>query len=209
MVKVVIIGVTGNSGSTLKTELLSRGHEVIGVTRDAKKVQPEERLTVVQADALNDDLVPIIQGADVVVNAYAPGWDDVTVLIKETTKLIDAVKSTGVNRLIHVGGAGTLNIEGSGRVIDQPWFPENWKGIAQAHVDAFEILKNSSINWTVLTPPTYFEVGERTGKFRLGEDNLIFGPDGKAAISYADYAIALADEIETPKNIKKRFTVAY
>ena len=80
-------------------------------------------------------------------------------------------------RILYVGGAGTSNVGDAGRVIDQLWFPETWKLIAQAHVDALELLRNSDVIWTLLTPPTYFEVGERTGVFRFGTNELVSGPE--------------------------------
>ena len=86
---------------------------------------------------------------------------------------------------------------------------QEWKGIAQAHVDAFDVLKASDVNWTVLTPPTYFIEGPKVGTFRLGDDELVFGADGKASISYFDYAIAVVDEIEKRQYERKRFTLGY
>ena len=230
MVKVVVFGSTGQSGSRIIIELLSRGHTVVAVARDPKKVPSSDtgRLTVVQGDVVKDDLVPFITGADVIVNAYginsfisfiylrvikydslylAPPFDKVNELITVTEKLIAAVGTTG-GRLISVGGAGGLKA-GDTLVIDAPWFPAAWKPIAQAHIDALELLRKSTINWTTLTPPGEFAPGVRTGKFRLDEENLVATPEGKSSISSEDYAIALVDEIENPKYLKKRFTVGY
>ncbi len=89
MVKVVIYGITGNAGSNIKKELLSRGHEVVGVARDPSKVEPAENLVVIQG-SVDSDIGPIIAGSDVVVNAFAPPYDDVQQLVTFTARLIDA-----------------------------------------------------------------------------------------------------------------------
>ncbi|RYG69579.1 NAD-dependent epimerase/dehydratase family protein [archaeon] len=207
--KVAIFGATGKSGSRIQAELLSRGHEVIAIARDPSKMKPAERLTVRQGEA-DGDLAQLIEGADVVVNAYAPPWEHVQALVTFTQRLVDAVKQTGVKRLLMVGGAGGLKQHAGTeeRVIDAPWFPEEWKPIAQAHIDALQVLRGSDINWTTLTPPGYFEPGERTGKFRLDTDTMVATEAG-ARISMEDYAIALADEIERSQYERQRFTVGY
>ena len=108
-----------------------------------------------------------------------------------------------------VGGAGGLEVAPGQLVINQPWFPEQWKPIAQAHIDALEVLRASNINWTTLTPPGMFTPGDRTGTYRLGLENLVAKEDGTSSISMEDYAIALVDEIENPRHERKRFSVGY
>lgn len=211
MVKVAIFGATGKSGSRIQTELLARGHSVIAIARDASKVAGGANVeTRVAADAETADLVPLIQGADVVVHAYAPPFEDVNRLLTFTRRLVDAVRSNGNNqRLVMVGGAGGLIADANGgRVIDQPWFPKEWVPIAQAHIDALELLRASDVNWTTLSPPGMFAPGERTGKFRLSDEHLVATEQG-SSISMEDYAIVLVDEIETPRHVRARFTCGY
>ncbi len=211
MVKVAIIGATGKSGSRIQEELLSRGHSVIAIARDASKVKTGPNVEVrTTPDAETADLVPLIAGADVVVHAYAPPWEDNQRLVPFTTRVIEAIKRNGnTQRLVMVGGAGGLIGDANGgRVIDQPWFNEAWKPIAQAHIDAFEIVRNSDINWTTLSPAGLFQPGERTGKFRLGTEALIANEQG-SSISMEDYAIVLVDEIENPRHVRSRFTCGY
>lgn len=209
MVKVAIFGATGKSGSRIQTELLARGHEVIAIARDPTKVKGAERLTIRQGEA-DGDLAQLIEGADVVVNAYAPPFEHVQALVTFTGRLVDAVKQAGAKRLVMVGGAGGLKQHAGtdDRVIDAPWFPAEWKPIAQAHIDALDVLKGSDINWTTLSPPGLFEPGERTGTFRVDTETLIATEAG-SRISMEDYAIALVDEIEHPKHERQRFTVGY
>ena len=206
MVKVTIIGATGKSGSRIQTELLSRGHSVVAIVRDPSKVSPHKNLTVRQGD-ISDDLKTLIAGSDVVVNAYAPPFTSVNDLVPFTSRLAAAAKTTNT-RLVMVGGAGGLEVAPGELVINQSWFPAEWKPIAQAHIDALEVLRASDANWTTLTPPGMFQPGERTGKFRLGLENLIATESG-SAISMEDYAIALVDEIENPKHERLRFSVGY
>lgn len=112
-------------------------------------------------------------------------------------------------RLIVVGGAGSLEVAPGVTLVSAKDFPPAWKPIAEAHEEALELLRASSIDWTYLSPSAFFEPGQRTGKFRLGQDQLLTAPDGKSSISMEDYAIALVDELEQPQHRRQRFTVGY
>ena len=143
------------------------------------------------------------------MNAYAPPFTDVGVLLPVTQRLVDAASRAGVSRFVMVGGAGGLNVHGStDTVINQPWFPADWKPIAQAHIDAFAWLKTTSGNWTYFAPPGMFTPGERTGKFRLDTDTLVATEAGSSC-SMEDYAVALVDELENPRYERQRFTIGY
>ena len=209
MVKVIIIGATGKSGSRIQTELLSRGHTVTSVARDASKIAPADNLTVVQA-TIADDLAALINGHDVVVNAYAPPVGSEQDLVGFTQRLADAAKATNT-RLLMVGGAGGLQVAPGQLVINQSWFPDAYKPIAQAHIDALEVLRaaSPSLNWTTFSPAAMFAPGERTGKFRLDVENLVADASGNSVISMEDYAIAVVDEIERPQHVGRRFTIGY
>ncbi|MGB0053763.1 MAG: NAD(P)-dependent oxidoreductase, partial [Terracidiphilus sp.] len=87
--------------------------------------------------------------------------------------------------------------------------PPEWLPIATSHAKVLEMMRTSDINWTYFSPAGYFEPGERTGKFRLGKDNLIMAANGQSRISMEDYAIALVDELEKPANERARFTIGY
>eukprot|EP01040_Poterioochromonas_malhamensis_P019462 gene19462-23004_t len=211
MVKVAIIGATGKAGSRVQEELWCRGHSVIAITRDPLHVIGGSNVEVrTTADVETADLVPLIEGAEVIVHAYAPPIDDTQRLVPFTSRVIEAIKRNGKSqRLVMVGGAGGLIGDANGGlVIDQAWFPESYKPIAQAHIDAFEVVRGSDINWTTLAPPLVFQPGEKTGKFRIGGEALLVNKYG-SSISMEDYAIVLVDEIENPRHFRARFTCGY
>ncbi len=120
------------------------------------------------------------------------------------------MKKAGVKRLLVVGGAGSLLLPGGGRVIDSEGFPAEYKAEASAGAEFLETLRQEQeLDWTFLSPSALFDGTERTGKFRLGQDDLLVSSEGTSSISFADYAIAMIDEVETPKHSRQRFTVGY
>jgi uncharacterized protein len=207
---VVLYGATGKTGSRILRELLSRGHQVKAVVRTPANLAPAKGLTIAQGD-LDDagEIAKSIKGAEAVVSAYAPPTTAVEELVSVTERLIAAVRETGVPRLLTVGGAGGLEVAPGLQLIDSESFPEAWKPIARAHNEALLKLKASRINWTCLSPSAFLELGERTGKFRLGHEQLLANGKGESRISMQDYAIALVDEMEAPKHARQRFTVGY
>lgn len=207
---VVLYGATGNAGSRILKELLARGHQVKAVVRNTAKLAPAKGLSIAPGDLDNAGRIAgSVKGAAAVVSAYAPPVTAVEELISVTDRLIEAVRQSGVPRLLTVGGAGSLEVERGVQLVDSDSFPEAWKPIARAHAEALRKLKASGINWTCLSPAAFLEPGERTGKFRLGHEQLLANGKGESRISMEDYAIALVDEIETPKHGRQRFTVGY
>src|SRR5271154_3971893 len=192
---VVLYGATGNSGQRILKELTNRGHHVTAVARDTSKIPSTVK-------AVKDDLssieaiASIIAGADVVVSAYAPPQDNTDALLGVTEREIQAVKKAGKARLIVVGGAGLLEVAPGVSLIASGHLPAEYLPIATAHQKALEILKKSDVNWTYFSPGAYFVPGKRTGKFRLGTTRLIADEKRDSRISFEDYAVALADEIE-------------
>jgi hypothetical protein len=122
--------------------------------------------------------------------------------------LIDAVKRSGAKRLIVVGGAGSLEVAPGIQLVDTADFPATWRDLALAHRDALNVYHDSDVNWTYLSPAAFIEPGVRTGGYQLGTDKLLFGSDGKSYISDEDFAVAMLDEVESPKFERQRFTVA-
>lgn len=203
--KVALIGITGRQGSRLATELLSRGHQVTGIARNASAVAPQPGLTVKQGDATQPaSLVPLITGHDAVISAGKFGSSDATAL---TTALTQA----GVKRLLVVGGAASLEAVPGKRLLDSPDFPEAYRPEATAGAAFLDALRSGdqTVDWTFLSPPALLEPGTRTGAYRLGTDNLIVDASGKSSISMEDYAIALVDELEKHAHSRKRFSVGY
>jgi uncharacterized protein len=130
-------------------------------------------------------------------------------LLKATRSLIAGLHKADTHRLIFVGGAGSLYVRPGVEVIDSGFLPEEYKAIAIAHRDALNLLRESDLEWTYFSPAGFIQPGERTGKFRLGKDDLITDERGNSFISAEDYAIALVDELENPQHLRERFTAAY
>jgi uncharacterized protein len=208
--KVVVYGATGNAGKEIVKELLTRGHEVTGVARNADSLKATPGVTVKTDDLSNvDAIAAVIKGADAVVTAYAPPPNNPDALIDVTRRQIEAVKKSGNLRLLVVGGAGLLEVAPGVTLIKSGHLPPQYLPIATAHEKALAVLRASSINWTYLSPAAFFIPGERTGNFRLGTKELIADSKGESKISFADYAIALVDEIEKLHHERNSFSVGY
>ena len=205
---VVLYGATGSAGSRILKELTSRGHQVTAVARDISKLP--STVTAKRDDLSDVDIIAsIIQGADAVVSAYGPPQDDTDALLGVTERQIAAVKKAGNIRLVVVGGAGSLEVAPGVTLLASGHLPAQWIPIAASHDRALKMLQASDINWTYLSPAAFFEPGERTGKFRLGTNQLITDSKGDSRISLEDYAIALVDELERPAHERARFTIGY
>jgi putative NADH-flavin reductase len=207
---ITLYGATGNAGSRILTEALNRGHQITAIVRDATSLAPREGLTVTGGGLASiDEIVAQIQGSDAVVSALGPGPADPGKLVSLIDPLIAAVAKNGGPRLLVVGGAGCLFVAPGVTLIDSGYLPAEWLGIAKAHQEVLDHLRASSIDWTSFCPASYFEPGERTGKFRLGKDDLISDENHESRISMEDYAIALVNELEKPQHIRARFTIGY
>lgn len=205
MSRIVILGITGRAGSRLAAELLTRGHAVTGIARNVSNLPQRPGLTLHSADATRAEaLVPLLRGHDAVISAtrFVGG--------SEAGVLIAAARQADVPRLLVVGGAGSLEVAPGVALVDTPEFPVAYKAEASAGRDFLGTLqKEKDLDWTFLSPSALFEPGARTGKFRLGGDQLLVDAQGRSWVSMEDYAIALADELESPKHSRRRFTVGY
>jgi hypothetical protein len=112
-------------------------------------------------------------------------------------------------RLIVVGGAGSLEVAPGVSLLASGHLPAEWIPIATSAAKSLKLLQTSDINWTYLSPAAFFEPGTRTGKFRLGVNNLVSDAKGESRISMEDYAIALVDELEKPAHERARFSIGY
>lgn len=205
---VVLIGATGKAGGAVLAELSARGHQVTGVARNVAKLPDAVRKI---SDDLSDTgrLAALFNDADAIVSAYAPPADDPDLLLPVTNRLIEATHRSGVSRLVVVGGCGSLEYEPGLLVVDSDVWPEKFVPVARSHMKALEALRSSNINWTYFSPPASIASGERTGKFRLGTDELIKAADGSSRVSFEDYAVALVNELEHPAHERSRFTIGY
>lgn len=202
--KIAIIGATGNVGTRLTDEALRRGHTVTALARQATSLPDRAGVTPRNVDV--DDgaaLAAALAGHDAAVST-------VRFLQAKASQIVDAVKAAGIERLLVVGGAGSLFVAPGVQLVDTPTFPAQYKDEAAAGRDFLNALRGeTALAWTFLSPSALFLPGERTGKFRLGGEELLADAAGKSTISMEDYAIAMLDEIETPAHVRQRFTVGY
>ena len=202
--KVALIGVSGRVGTRLLTELLRRGHEVTGIARDVRGVTARHGLRLESGDATRAaELAPLLAGHDAVISAMKFATAD-------APALIDALKQAGVPRLLVVGGAGSLDIAPGQALIDAPGFPAAYKPEAAAGRRFLGTLRQESqLDWSFLSPAAEFVPGQRSGRFRLGGDQLLTDASGRSWISMEDFAVAMVDELEAPKHSRQRFTIGY
>lgn len=208
--KVAIIGASGFIGAALLDEALNRGHEVTAIVRHPEKIKVSNpKLTVKKGDTTSEaELADVLKGNEAVIVSYKT--DDTTESVKATNALIDAVRKLGIKRVLLVSGAASLEVAPGKLLIDTPEFPAEWKNLAIATKEALEVVKQANdLDWTALSPAMMIEPGPRTGKFRLGTNQVVFNEKGESKISNADYAVALIDELEKPQHIRQRFTLAY
>lgn len=203
MAQVALIGASGNAGSRILAELSERGHQVTAIARNTDNIPPLSGVTARQGDAGDQHaLAELLKGHDAVISAVNFRTNDVK-------KLVGAVRDASVSRYLVVGGAGSLEVAPGEKLIDQPDFPEAYQPEARAGGEFLDYLRGvEDLEWTFLSPSAEFVAGERTGQFRLG-DNQLLTHDGGSSISFEDYAVAMVDELETPQHVRQRFTVGY
>lgn len=210
--KMALIGANGNVGKVILKEALLRGHQVTGIVRNLSAVESkQDNLKLVEGDIFDEEsIVKTIQGNDIVISTFGPKHGEEKSLVDATKSLINAVKKAGVPRLLSMGGAGSLLVEGNVKLVETKDFPADWKPIALAHGDALEYYKQEKeLNWTNLSPAALIEPGKRTGVYRIDENQLIIDEKGVSHISFEDFALAMLDEAEKPKFSRRRFTVGY
>ncbi|WP_102693687.1 NAD(P)-dependent oxidoreductase [Rummeliibacillus pycnus] len=207
--KIGIIGASGKAGNKILGEAIARGHEVTAIVRNATKLQGQS-VTVFEKDVF-DLTTADINGFDVVVNAFGAPIGQETLHVEVGHHLIAIFKDAKETKLFVVGGAGSLFVdpEKTVRVIETPDFPDMFKATASNQAQNLADLQAASITWTFLSPSAFFDPeGPRTGKYIEGKDHLLVNEQGESYVSYADFAIAVLDEIENPKHVNERFTVA-
>ena len=215
---VLLIGATGYAGSAILSELVSRGHTVTAVVRNAAKLSASDSVRPVEADATDPEvLAGLASGKDAVISAYNPGWKNPRLYedtLENYPKIVEGVRASGVKRLLIVGGAGTLFVKPGVRLIDTGTLPAEWlpgvKSLGEFYLNYLTKVKD--IDWVFLSPAGNLgnlQKGERTGKYRVGKDDMLFDEKGNSFISVEDYAVAMVDELEKPQHHFERFTVAY
>jgi uncharacterized protein len=215
-VKIAIYGGTGDVGRQILEDALARGHTVTASARTPSKLDDlagHERLTVVEGDATHEDTVADqVAGHDAVINSVSgvkSGEQDVCA--RAITAMVAGMRTAGVKRLLVVGTAGTLEVGPGLQRMDAPGFPEFLLGEATAQRFALAYLREQAddLDWTYISPPINILPGERRGAYRIAVDELLYDDAGESRISIPDYSDALLDELEDPKWIRRRFTLAY
>ncbi|RBP16857.1 hypothetical protein DFR50_104135 [Roseiarcus fermentans] len=202
--KVALIGASGQAGSRILAELSARGHAITAIARHPDKIAALPGVTAVAGDVYDQaGLVALIRGHDAVISSVH--YTD-----SDPAGILAAVRESGVKRYFVVGGAGSLEVAPGVRLIDTPQFPELYRAEATKGGEFLELLRATAgdLDWTFLSPAAMFVPGERTGKFRVGKDQLLANDQG-SSISFEDYAIAAVDELEKPAHVRERFTVGY
>ena len=202
--RIAVYGASGNVGREIVAEAVDRGHTVTAISRSGA----DAGLAVtVRAGDLSDpaDVAAVAADHDVLINAAGGSRTSPDEMAKWPQYTREFALAAGSTRQIYVGGAGSLLKEPGVRLVDTPEFGETYRAEALAGAAALDELRSlpADINWTYLSPAPLLLPGERTGTYNTGSDY----PAGER-ISTADYAIAILDEVETPKHQRTRFTVA-
>lgn len=214
--KVVLTGASGFVGSDILNEVLNRGFEVTAVVRHPAKIKIQnENLKVVKVDVSSlNEVAEVCKGADAVISAFNPGWSNPNIYdetIKVYLTIVDGIKKAGINRFLMVGGAGSLFIAPGLRLMDSGEVPENIlpgvKALGEFYLNFLK--KEKKVDWVFFSPAADMRPGVRTGRYRLGKDDMIIDIVGNSHISVEDYAAAMIDELEHPKHHQERFTIVY
>ena len=214
--KVVLTGASGFVGSDILNEVLNRGFEVTAVVRHPAKIKIQnENLKVVKVDVSSlNEVAEVCKGADAVISAFNPGWSNPNIYdetIKVYLTIVNGIKKAGINRSLMVGGAGSLFIAPGLRLMDSGEVPENIlpgvKALGEFYLNFLN--KEKKVDWVFFSPAADMRPGVRTGRYRLGKDDMIIDIVGNNHISVEDYAAAMIDELEHPKHHQERFTIVY
>lgn len=214
---VTLIGATGFVGTPLLAELLTRGHAVTVLARNPAKLPARPGLTVKAGDALKpEDVAAAARGAEAVISAFNPGWEHpqlAETFLAGSRAILAGVRAAGVSRVLVVGGAGSLYVAPGVQLVDTPAFldhvpPNVVPGARAARELLTEMRTVTDLDWVFLSPPAMLAPGERTGRYRVGGEELLMAGPAPAGIAVADLAVALVDELERPAHHRQRFTVA-
>lgn len=216
MKKTALIGASGFAGSAILDELLSRGYQVEALVRNPDNVKVENPLlTVKKVDVADTEaLAAALKGYDTVISAYNPGWtnpDIYNLTLQNYPRILQAAKEAGVERLLIVGGAGTLFCAPGLRIVDSGAIPAEIMGGVKSLGEFYlkKLNNEKSIDWVFFSPAGSLEPGEAKGNYRLGKDDLIVDDEGNSHVTVGDYAKAMVDELETPAHHQERFTIGY
>ena len=206
---ILLIGASGMIGSRILKEAVSRGHQVIASARNLEKISVSKGVEAIALDVNNADAVAAqAMRVDMIVSAISPrnSGDPYKDAKAFAESLVEVQRATG-KRVVMVGGAGTLHLPDGTPIA--PTLPDAYRDEAKAMRKVYGLLVSEDIDFTFLAPAGMIMPGERTGNFRIGGNVLLIDNEGNSQISAEDYAVALMDEVETPKHFRTVFTVGY
>ncbi|MGN0182660.1 MAG: NAD(P)-dependent oxidoreductase [Candidatus Ornithomonoglobus sp.] len=205
--KIAVVCANGKAGQLIVKEALSRGLDVTAVVRNENKSAADKAVIKDLFDLTSED----VKGFDAVVDAFGAWVPEALPQHSTSLKHLCDILSGTDTRLLVVGGAGSLylNPEHTAQVMDGADFPDMFKPLAQAQGKALDELRlRNDVKWTFVSPAGDFQPeGEKTGKYILGGEELTFNSKGESIISYADYAVAMVDELVNGNHIQQRISV--
>jgi putative NADH-flavin reductase len=210
--KLIVFGASGLLGSRLVDEALGRGHLVTAVARDSERLDGRDaRVAAASADVtVEQEVAAVSAGSDVALSAVTQHAHP-AMLVAAARGLLGGLERAGVGRLVVAGGAGSLIVGGGTRLVDTPEFHDEWKPEALAQADALEVYRSydGPVTWSYVSPGAVLEPGERTGRYRTGDDQLLTDEHGHSRITMEDFAIAMLDEAEHSRHPRRRFTASH
>ena len=211
---IVVYGGSGNIGSRIVAEAAARGHNVTVVDKNPKADRAPKGVKLVTGDVFDKaDVLKNIAGADAMVSSIvvrpAPTPDFALSVVKAEVEALRAQTGPKKTRLLVVGGGSSLYGADGKRIIER--FGGRQDGEVKSSVDSVDWLKAEvkDVQWSFFSPNGNFSPGKRTGTYRFGTDKVVVDANGRSAITYEDYAVAMLDEIEKPQFINKHFTAGY
>lgn len=205
--KIAVVAANGKAGQLIVEEAVKRGHDVTAIVRSENKTQAQHLLKKDLFDLNKEDLA----GYDVVVTAFGAWTSETLPLHSKSIEHFNDLLAGTNTRFLVVGGAGSLYVdkEKKVRLVDTAEFPAEYKPLASAQADELDLLRTKKdLNWTFVSPAAEFiPDGARTDEYILAGDFFTVNEAGESKISYADYAIAFVDEIESGKHIQERISV--
>lgn len=207
MTSIAVVAANGKAGKLIVKEAVDRGFDVTAVVRGENKTVAQHAIVKNLFDLTADDL----KGFDAVVDAFGAWTPDTLPQHSTSLKHLADILSGTDTRLIVVGGAGSLYVDPqhTTQLVDTPDFPDDFKPLASAMAKSLaELRERKDVRWTYISPAADFQAdGERTGKYQLNGEELKTNAKGESIISYADYAIAIVDEIANGNHIGERISV--
>lgn len=203
--KIAVVCANGRVGKLIVKEAVGRGLDVTAFVRGENKTEASKYVSKDLFELTKEDLA----GFDAVVDAFGAWKEEDLPLHSTSLKHLCDLLSGSNTRLIYVGGAGSLYVSPDTMLYRTPDFPSVFVPLASAQVKTyFELKERNDVRWTFVSPAADFQAdGERTGKYILAGDNFTLNSRGESIISYADYAIAVVDEITSGNHIRERISL--